>query len=139
MDFSHTNITLRRSIWSYGKVQRIVAALHRHFYGIPDLRWGAIANISKKHARVCCKYVPHHNFGLYSNLSTALEDVLALVRSGINVSQIDFSVGMEWFKDEVGKDVYPEFFDKTRFNVNDVPKGLKFGAFESGMYRFLFG
>jgi len=128
LDFSHTKLTLRRSLWSYSKVQY----LYRLVNGIriPDLRYGTTRNVFKKGGNVFCDYVSYHNHGIYSNVSTALEDIVTLYRAGINVNRIDYSAGMNWFKDEIGKDVYPEFFGNLKSGILDIPTKLTFNAFD---------
>ena len=130
MDFSHTKITLRRSIWSYSKIQRGVRALHSYLYGIPDLRWGIVRNISKKRGQIFCDYISNQNQGLYSILSTTLDDILRLARNGIYVDRIDYSQSMHFFKGQVGKDVFPDFFKELRFDISDIPNELMFDAFD---------
>ena len=130
MDFSQTKISLRRSLWSYSKVQHLTSALYMFVNGIPSLRWGVARNFSKRNGITFCDYASYHDFGIYSNVSTALEDILTLYRAGINVNRIDYSAGMNWFKDEVGKDVYPEFFANLRSGILDIRKGLTFKAWD---------
>src|SRR5262249_14379371 len=91
---------------------------------------GIARNFSKKKGNVFCDYISYRNHGIYSNVSTALEDILTLLRVGINVNRIDYSAGMNWFKDEIDKDVYPEFFGNLRSGILDIPKGLTFNAFD---------
>src|SRR5262249_17258167 len=126
LDFSRTKLTLRRSLWSYSKVQH----LYRLVNGIPDLRYGIARNVFKNRGTVFCDYVSWHNHGIYSNLSTSLEDIITLYRAGIHVNRIDYSVGMNWFKDEIGKDVYPDFFGSLKSGILDIPKELTFNAFD---------
>ncbi len=126
LNFSHTKLTLRRSLWSYSKVQH----LYRLVNGIPDLRWGIVRNVLKKRGTVFCDYISCHNHGIYSNLTTSLEDIITLYRAGIHVNRIDYSAGMNWFKDEIGKDVYPDFFGDLKSGILDLPKELTFDAFD---------
>ena len=129
LDFSRTKITLRRSLWSYSKVQplyRLVNGLYRLVYEIPDLRYGFAMNVLKKRGTVFCDYISCHNSGIYSNVSTSLEDIITLYRAGIKVNRIDYSAGMNSFKDEIGKDVYPDFFGKS--GILDISKELTFNA-----------
>lgn len=136
VDFLHTKISLRRPIWSYSKLQHSLAfmkrclSISRYPYGIPELRWGSVRNINYRDGHISCDYVSQHSSGLYSNMSTTLEDVLVLRRIGIDVMRIDYTIGMRHFKDEVGKDVYPEFFDATMFAFSKIPQELRFFAFD---------
>jgi hypothetical protein len=130
VDFSHTKISPRRSLWSYSKVQHIASAWHHLINRIPALRYGVATNVYKRDGNCFCDYVCWNNFGFYSNLSTALQDILTLYRANINVNRIDYSVGMNWFKHEIGKDVYLEFFARLRSGILDIPKGLQFNAFD---------
>jgi hypothetical protein len=129
MDFSRTTISLRRPPWSYSKVQ----AFYRFMTGVPTLptlRYGIAKSLSKKGGEFFCDYVSSYNFGLYSNISTTLEDVLTLYRAKINVNRIDYSAGMNWFKDKKDKDVYQEFFSKAKSGPLKIPKQLRFNSWD---------
>ena len=114
-------------------MQHAVRALHRYhrrLYGIPDLRWGIARNFSKKRGHIFCDYISYHNAGLYSILSTTLDDILRLYRNRIYVNRIDYSHAMNYFKDQIGKDVFPDFFEELQFDVSDIPKELMFDTFD---------
>ena len=131
MDFSHTKIYLRRPLSSYSKVQYLGEALYRFIHPqVPFLRYGRAKNLYKKDGYLFCDYLSRHNQGLYSNASTALEDIITLYRAGINVVRVDYSAGMGWFKDVNGKDVYEEFFKRPVPGVLNFPKRLTFDAYD---------
>ena len=96
MDFSHSKISLRRPLSSYSKVQylqyvlyRIYYAAYRFIHGIPALHYGCANNLYKKNGYLFCNYLSRYNSGLFSNVSTALEDIITLYRARINVVRID--------------------------------------------------
>ncbi len=81
-------------------------------------------------------YYSTHNSGLFSNCSTALDDVLALRRAGGRVRRIDYSLGMGLYKDRPGKDVYERFF--RRDETVAAPDALTFNSLQvHAVYRDL--
>ena len=97
---------------------------------IRRVRYGMTANFQREGGGVSCDYFSLHNYGLYSNVSTALHDVLALHRAGITVRKIDYTKGMYLFKDYIFKDVYPLFFDGFREQGALLPADLAFDAWD---------
>jgi len=77
---------------------------------LPPVKFGALGDMSADEGHMSCDYLSTHTFGLFSNCSTSLADVIRLGRAGITVRRIDFSRGMMQFKDDTTKNVYPVFF-----------------------------
>jgi hypothetical protein len=97
---------------------------------VPTMRFGFVSNVKREGGGLSCDYFSLHNSGLYSNVSTALHDVLVLHRAGIAVRKIEFSAGMTFFKDEIRKDVYPLFFEALREPGPALPADLTFDAYD---------
>jgi hypothetical protein len=97
---------------------------------IPATQFGFVANIERDGGGVSCDYFSLHDAGLYSNVTTALHDVLVLHHAGVTVRRIDFSAGMTFFKDNIGKDVYPLFFEASRGQAAELSGDLIFDAYD---------
>jgi hypothetical protein len=97
---------------------------------IPTVQFGFVSNVQRDGGGVSCDYFSLHDSGLYSNVTTALHDVLVLHHAGITVRKIDFSAGMTFFKDDIGKDVYPLFFEASRERGTALPADLTFNAYD---------
>ena len=100
---------------------------------LPPVKFGALGAMSADEGHVSCDYLSTHTFGLFSNCSTSLADVIRLGRAGITVRRIDFSRGMMQFKDHATKDVYPVFFEPAdSAEPGDIERGadgaLRFDA-----------
>jgi hypothetical protein len=78
---------------------------------VPALAWGSLENlVVHADGSRSCDYLPETDHGLYSNVSTAMEDVITLHRHGIAVTRVNLSRGFRSFKDAPDADVYPSFF-----------------------------
>ena len=100
---------------------------------LPPVKFGELREMTVRGGAVTCDYQSTHTFGLFSNCSTSLADVIRLGRANITVRRIDFSRGMKQFKDDASKDVYPVFFDAAnRIEAADLgfidPGTLHFDA-----------
>jgi hypothetical protein len=81
---------------------------------LPPVKFGELGDMTVRGGHMACNYQSTHTFGLFSNCSTSLADVISLGRAHIAVTRIDFSRGMKQFKDDPTKDVYPVFFEAAR-------------------------
>ncbi|MDP9012755.1 MAG: hypothetical protein M3O41_08920 [Pseudomonadota bacterium] len=80
---------------------------------LPAVRFGRLEGMCVGAEGFTCKYFSTHTYGLFSNCSTALADVIRLSAAGVTVKQISFAEGMLQFKDDSQKDVYPVFFQAS--------------------------
>lgn len=79
---------------------------------VPPLTWGtAVAWRHDAAGELGCDYLHQTNHGLFSNVTTALQDLLALSRALIEVHRIDFTASFRHFKDAAERDLYPVLFE----------------------------
>ncbi len=98
---------------------------------VPTLAWGALENLTT-HAdgSRSCEYFSETDHGLYSNVSTIMEDVIRLFQHTIAVRRVDLSRGFLRFKDEPGKDVYGAFFAGIGNGLARACRGVAFDSWD---------
>jgi len=95
---------------------------------VPVLQFGSIVNLHRAaDGLVTCEYVHERSEGLYSNFSTAMNDVVALGKAGIGVKKLDLTRGFVLFKDQLDKDVYPAFFSGIEAGLPEICQDAAFG------------
>jgi len=98
---------------------------------VPKLAWGSLENLTTRaDGSRSCEYFSETDHGLYSNVSTTMEDVITLFQHGIAVRRVDLSRGFRRFKDEPGKDVYAAFFAGIGDGLAGACRGVAFDSWD---------
>jgi hypothetical protein len=83
----------------------------------PTLNTGFLRDMQNTPSGITATYYSTHRWGMFSNVSTAMADILVAGRAGINISRIDFSAGMIGFKNIQDDNNYDRLFKR-----NDLEK-----------------